>query len=504
MLRDPLATARKSTGPFACLAVDPQHESAILVTDHFGLMPLFRAFRAGIVGYSNSLGVLAQVLQLPIDLHPSSVREMLVLQMVLGNRTLLREAHYVSPAVVVTLATGEPLVQQYWGWNHLTPSLTPSRDIVQETYDIIEQAVLASLPDRVSKVALPLSGGLDSRLLCAILAKNGVPLQAYNIQFGKENPIAQRVADTLDVPLDCCPMWSRPESIPDAHRAMQCSYHVHQVWGWDMARRAASEGQCDVLFDGLALDAVLGFTHHVAGPGVAELTASLVRNYVDICQKSLARLLGETTARTWFDDVRAELSMEAAKALDESGSLCSDYFLMHNRLRKYTFGYCLANRKCISSRFPYVANRLFEHCMQLPTELRAEHRLYRRLYQEQFPKLAVIPWAKTGLPLDRYRSVSTPSWRLYLNAAVRRLSWGSWSWDEAGAFDVALRRSQPLRAVFDAVLGLDVSAVNRIVPSPLCRSARRAQLRGYDLGGLLQGLYTVKHFTAVLKEGRWL
>src|SRR5439155_3732537 len=135
---------------------------------------------------------------------------------------------------------------------------------------------------------------------------------------------------------------------------------------------------------------------------------------------------------------------------DRAGPRASDYFLMNNRIRRYTFGYCLANLRHLPCGFPYVTRELFAHCLRLPLGERLEHNLYRRIYRELFPELARIPWAKTGLPLDRYGPPPGESrWKLRLVAVIRRLTRGRVNLQEKGSFDTAFRKRQEFRVVFE-------------------------------------------------------
>ena len=195
-----------------------------------------------------------------------------------------------------------------------------------------------------------------------------------------------------------------------------------------------------------------------------------------------------------FPAVRSSLETLAEEALAAAGPLASEQFLMTNRIRRYTFGYCLANLPHLPGRFPYVTTRLFEHCMRLPADLRLEHNLYRRIYRELFPELARIPWARTGLPLDRFAAGRSSRWRLLLDAALRRLSRGRLNLSARGSFDVEFRKRALFQEVFLEVLGSQTPELDGILPPDAAARVVSRHLAGRNLGGLLQGLYTVKHF----------
>ena len=288
-------------GVFAGFAFNPSTTQCTLLTDRFGLVPLYVHEQDDTLCFSTSLALLLALRQPVCQIDPVSVSEMLTLQMILGNRTFLREVRLVEPATALHLSTGPPSPAVYWNWKGLAPAANPGRDggldLVHETYALIEQAVLRGVPSGAAKVAVPLSGGLDSRLLLAVLTRNDVPVQAYNIDFGREAGIAREVARTLATPLHSLPMWDQPHTVPVAHEAVDCGCHVNQVWGWEMARRAAEEDGCTVLFDGLAFDTILGAELRASGASAPELARGLESIYIDIDEDSLARTVGESAGR---------------------------------------------------------------------------------------------------------------------------------------------------------------------------------------------------------------
>src|SRR5262249_311353 len=174
--------------------------------------------------------------------------------------------------------------------------------------------------------------------------------------------------------------------------------------------------------------------------------ATLEANFTDVVEPALARLGGASYAQGVFEHVRAGIAEEARAAVQRAGPRASEHFVMRNRVRKYTFGYCLANEWQLPGRFPYVTRQLFEHCLRLPLAAAEEPRLYRRIYRELFPALSRIPWAKTGLPLDQYGSLAPSRWWQMLSAAVRRLSFGWLALDGRGSFSHMVRTGHRLRA----------------------------------------------------------
>jgi asparagine synthase (glutamine-hydrolysing) len=492
----PKSSARLD-GAFAALAFDKAGPRAALVTDRFGLFPVYCHEKDGTFAYATSLSVLAALVRPTCHLDPRGVYEMLGLGMVLGNRTWLREISLVPPATTVVLHQGRPTWSRYWDWQGLTQPLPQTGgDLVHATYDLIEKAVLRAVVDR-KKIAVPLSGGLDSRLLCAVLAKNDVPFTAYNINFGHETALARRVARALRIPLRVLPMLPYPEhDIPAAHDEVDCCYHVNQTWGFDMARTAAQDG-CDVLMDGLAFDAILGAVLEVPVGSPVEMAHALLENYREVDCASLGKVSGAKAAARLVDSLLSSLEEMARECQDQAGPNASEYFVMTNRVRKFTFGYCLANLRHVPGAFPYVTRELFEHCIRLPRSERHEHTLYRRIYREKFPELAHIPWAKTGLPLDRYGpSPDQATWRKWAEAVLRRLSGGLINWSYSWSFDATLRTRRDVATTFARRLRTPNARVGGCLPPQTVPNTWKREFAGRNLGTFFQGLYTVETFLA--------
>jgi hypothetical protein len=494
---EPLA---RLDGAFAALAFNTAGPHAAIITDRFGLFPVYCHEKDGVYAYATSLRVLIALLRPACHLDGRGVFEMLGLGMVLGNRTLLREVSLIPPASAVVLHQGQLATSRYWDWQGLAQSSQPGgADLVHETYELIEKAVLWAVADR-KRIGVPLSGGLDSRMLCAVLAKNGVPITAYNINFGRETAAARRVAKTLRVPLRVLPMLPYPEhDIPAAHDAVDCCYHVNQTWGFDMARTAAQDG-CDVLLDGLAFDTILGSVHEVPAGDPADMARALHQHYREVDKASLEKVSGPAAATTFFETLLASLEELARESRERAGPNASEYFVMTNRIRKYTFGYCLGNLHFLPGAFPYVTRELFEHCIRLPRAERHEHNLYRRIYREKFPELARIPWTKTGLPLDRYGpSPDGAAWRVGVEAVLRRLSGGLVNFTYSWSFDAALRRRWDLAATFARRLRTPDAQVGRCLPPQTVPYTWGREFAGRNLGAFFQGLYTVENFLVNFK-----
>src|SRR5262245_22512498 len=98
--------AARLDGAFAVLAFDADGKRAAVITDRFGLYPVYAAASGRLVGWSTSLLTLASLLGLPRQVDAQAATEMLVLHMPLGERTLAAGVRAAPPASVIRVGQG--------------------------------------------------------------------------------------------------------------------------------------------------------------------------------------------------------------------------------------------------------------------------------------------------------------------------------------------------------------------------------------------------------------
>ena len=89
----------------------------------------------------------------------------------LGEHTWFKHVHLIKPATVVEYDIAAETVSQhyYWTWSEIKPNNLGFDDAVDALYEFLPNAVLRRFnPDEHALVSL-LSGGLDSRVILAIV-----------------------------------------------------------------------------------------------------------------------------------------------------------------------------------------------------------------------------------------------------------------------------------------------------------------------------------------------
>lgn len=213
--------ARSQPSQFA--AVIHTDEAVHLVTDFARSIPLFytRIDNHWIVSDEIDPLIKAQPAARRDDEAAEVFRHCAV---VLGTRTLVKGIYQVPAATVVTLPhdCDEPVSELYWSFSYSHDFEGQDENFEARMIEVLRaqfRSLVEIAGDRL--LAIPLSGGIDSRLLALFLAEYphaNLLAFTYGQKDSHEVRVSERVAQDLNIP------WVFVESAPDAVRA---AWHEH-------------------------------------------------------------------------------------------------------------------------------------------------------------------------------------------------------------------------------------------------------------------------------------
>lgn len=189
-------------GNFGFIAENDDY--VVAATDRVRGYPIFYSLMGAEVLFSNSARDLRKAASLEIP-DPVSILEGLMAGFVTGNNTLYLDLHQVLPGEVVVLdkATGKISTERYYEFGAV-PTDRSDDQLLQELFAATHQIFRRVMEEASGRLILvPLSGGLDSRLVLAMLKSLGYPsLEAfsYGPLHNEEANRARVVAERLDVP----------------------------------------------------------------------------------------------------------------------------------------------------------------------------------------------------------------------------------------------------------------------------------------------------------------
>lgn len=341
------------------------------------------------------------------------------------NRTFFHDVKILRPAShYVFDGTGRLLREErYWQWQHEPDQRRSYDDTVTEFGQVLGD-VLADHA-RSGRIALPISGGLDSRTTVAVMARDdwrstlSKRLWSYSYGYSDdsvETVIARQVASARELPFQALTvrpyLFDRLDLVLASVEGFQDVTQCRQATALDEIRRHADYviaahwgdvwlddmGLVDKQFpsrkDELVVDHALG---KIAKPGREWLLKSL-------CQ---SRLNGTEPRQILRDLVREEL----ARVEDIADP---DFRVKAFKTEQWSFRWTITGLRMFQPgtfpRLTFYDNRIADFFMTVPSAFVSRRRLQIDFLKRFAPDLARIPWQAYGTNLFRYRYFN--SWLL--------------------------------------------------------------------------------------------
>lgn len=192
----------RANGMFAIAIYDILNDELMLIRDRFGVKPLFYTFQDGVLVFSSEIkGILASGL-CEAKLNDLAIDDYLAYRYVREPYTFFDGIYQLPSASYVVISKSlEFKIEKYW---RLPVEFNQQVDyneeeILEQFKTKLERAIELRLISDV-KVGTYLSGGVDSSLISAIVAKNYSELNTYSIGFNELNEFeySRQVAKIYD------------------------------------------------------------------------------------------------------------------------------------------------------------------------------------------------------------------------------------------------------------------------------------------------------------------
>lgn len=171
-------------GMFAIAIYHLDNKSLILARDHFGIKPLYYAYRNNTLYFASEIKALASFF--PLQIKNEYIMEFLSYGCTLSEHTLYQHIYELQSSTILCFKDGQIKKQNYF---NLAQSFMPQEadscslqtyiESIQST--LLESVALHSQAD--VPFASQLSGGLDSSLISALASKHNHLLQAFSINL---------------------------------------------------------------------------------------------------------------------------------------------------------------------------------------------------------------------------------------------------------------------------------------------------------------------------------
>jgi asparagine synthase (glutamine-hydrolysing) len=191
--RDGTAVAEQLRGKFAVAVWDERRRRGVVARDRLGIKPLYYARVGDVVVFASELkSVLASGL-VSGELDLEALDAYLTLGFVPGPMTPLRDVRKLLPGEQLVVEPGRFRLERYWRYPVPEPRAGRSVELeVEELLEVLEESVRLRLMSDVPLGAM-LSGGLDSSLIVALMARHTTgSVKTFSVGFeeaGAENEL---------------------------------------------------------------------------------------------------------------------------------------------------------------------------------------------------------------------------------------------------------------------------------------------------------------------------
>ena len=196
------ACLQQFRGMFALAIYDTQEHEVFLARDRTGIKPLY--YHCGPSGFlfGSELKAILRVPDVPRRLNYQALEDFLVLGYPLAPKTMFLDVCELEPGTSLRVSPRGIEKQRFWSWHQIPASLGESAAL-EQTQSALTESLREHLVSDVP-IGVLLSGGIDSSLLVALLAKVlREDVETFTVSFTEaaydESPYAEVVARSLGV-----------------------------------------------------------------------------------------------------------------------------------------------------------------------------------------------------------------------------------------------------------------------------------------------------------------
>ncbi|MGI9485214.1 MAG: hypothetical protein ACR2RF_04865 [Geminicoccaceae bacterium] len=383
--------------------VQCQHTGAIdIIADRSSAYPLYVAIRGERVLITSDVPHLLNILD-PEDRRPDrqALDELLAFGQILGQRTTLED--------VVHLAGDTGLRIDENGCHRIDENYARTvghRENVNQVIDRLVAVVSRQARQVEDDLLLPISGGLDTRLILAACLAAGLRpgLCVFGAPDSADRTIADAIARTHKLPLaafDIDPemAWARAPMVALASGGELPLHHGHALLASGFAE--AIDGQAMMV--GTGGEAFRAFYYDRGMPGFSHLGQGALKPALT---KRAKRWVSEHVL-DHADDIPADLlerlDGEIGSILDNEPDLARglDQVYLQMRVRRAVIaGQQILNDHCLRLH-PLLDTGLQAAFASLPIGWRLGGAFHRHAIHQLSPALADITWDRTSRPLSK-------------------------------------------------------------------------------------------------------
>ena len=383
-------------GTFIVIIDEPKQHRITFVNDILGMRPMFLGNKNGHIVFGSDVWAMFGMGLSDGKTDYDSVSSWIAYGYNCTNGSLFTDLHRLPPGSAIIFQNGQYKQHAYAELKGDSQVLSISQ-VVDELHAIVSSTV-NNLLAKHSHVSIALSGGYDSRYLCALssaLLRNNA-IQCVTVSSDDEGDIASKVAEKLGVSLTC---FLIKRSVWDLYNQV---YHF--------------------MADGFPISKFVPHliaNHYPALPMINGFLGGLLRNtpgpylgkYETECEGDLADVLQHRHTFMNFKLIRQDLAkriqkrarvpMEEAVRMGKPGDKVFTWSNLYHRQRCYISNNFLQHLGITDAILPFYSWELLSYIMKKDNRLFIRE-TYQKIFEKYFPELAEIPHS-SDLPYKRHK-----------------------------------------------------------------------------------------------------
>ncbi|MBX9789758.1 MAG: hypothetical protein K2Y37_12645 [Pirellulales bacterium] len=407
-----LAFLRQLNGKFAAAIVDVQARQVTLLNDRFGMKPLYFATTPDGVLFASEIKSLLADRQTPRRLNLRGVAQFFSFGQLFGQDTLVENIVGLPAAACVTIDASSGQMEAARYWQSAEAPLAPRSE--SEWLDEVDRR-LAVAVERQSHdtpgLGISLSGGLDSRLILALIDHSRVPVTSLSL--GMAGSLDHRCAERMaaltnrrhyshvlshDFLHEFAGHMRHMVHLTDGHYLSQCivipTLPIYRQLGIGVLLRGHAG---ELLHMGKAYN----FSLDDAALGIS--TASELEGW--LWKHLRAYMLEAVDSPLLAAADTAEVECLARESLHSALEPLSTvdpvlqrvwHLFVSERLRRETALSMVEFGSVVETRLPYLDNDLVDSLLAAPPHLKLGETLQQYMLARRKPEFLDIPNANTG------------------------------------------------------------------------------------------------------------
>lgn len=398
-LDENLAFLPRLRGSYACAILDARRMQVHVFNDRRGSRPLYLQRQAH-GSHGQEISIAPEVATLAARsrsaLDPLAVSEFLLVGAQFGNRTLFQGITRFPSASVMTLTPGSFEIHPYWELRVEPSRETGSEaDLARRLVELFSRGLSRQLA-AVRDPFLFLSGGVDSRVILAVLRELGitVPSVTYGTDRGDDAPLASELARLAGCPSTFLPVSLERLHEDFEHAALHADCRAETV---DFPAMPSLLNELGAKFGAFLNGDKPVYCKHVTSRD--EALAKVGLTTLDHAPRLADLLVPQVRAAS-----QTALSLLRREALESNADLgpgdLHDKIYLEHRLTNYQNAFTVAKLRHLEPVRPWLDEEVVDFLYRIPVEMRTGKRLARTVLKTIAPDLHDVPFAKSdSIPL---------------------------------------------------------------------------------------------------------